>query len=258
MKNLVDLTGRTVIVTGAAQGIGRATCLLALELGANVAAVDLQAEALQSLAAEAVDAPLVTCTGSVSDPAFVQATVDGLVQRFGAVHGLVNGAGIVRAAMIENMSLDQWQQVLDVHLTGSFLWLQAVGRHVIARGQQGDATPCSIVNISSVAGKRGSIGQINYATAKAGMLGMTMSVAREWSKHGIRCNTVCLGPVETPMTTKLRTTEKLANLTLSQVPMGRWAQPEEIARSLCFLLSDAASYTTGQHYGIDGGMHLTS
>lgn len=257
MRNVIDLTGRTIIVTGAAQGIGRACCKLAVELGANVAAVDLQGEVLELLAAEAGANKLMPLVGSVTDETFTERSVTEAVERFGAVHGLVNGAGIVRAAMIEKMTLDQWREVIDVHLTGSFIWTQRVGRHMIKRFHESDATGGSIINISSVAGKRGSIGQINYAAAKGGVLAMTMSVTREWSKYLIRCNTVFFGPVVTPMTEMVRG-EKFNEKILAQVPMHRWAQPEEVVKTLVFLLSDAASFTTGQHYGVDGGQHMSS
>jgi 3-oxoacyl-[acyl-carrier protein] reductase len=257
MRNIVDLTGRTIVVTGAAQGIGRACCNLIVELGGNVVAVDLQADALQSLAEEAGADHVLPLAGSVADEEFAESAVGAAVERFGAVHGLVNGAGIVRAAMIEKMTLDQWRQVIDIHLTGSFIWIQKVGRHMIARHRDGDDTGGSIINISSVAGKRGSIGQINYAAAKGGMLAMTMSVVREWSQYLIRCNTVYFGPVITPMTETVRQ-PKFNDKLMAQVPMNRWAEPEEVVKTLAFLLSDASSFTTGQHYGVDGGQHLSS
>lgn len=256
MKQLVSLQDQVIIVTGAAQGIGMAVARLALDLGAKVAAVDLQGEPLAALAQEFPDRvmPLV---GSVSDPEFVQASVQLVLARFGRIHGLVNNAGIGRPALIEKMTLDQWKVVLDVHLTGSFLWLQAVGRHLIERAKAGDAAPGAIVNITSDAGRRGSIGQINYSAAKAGMLGITMSATREWAKYGIRTNSVSLGVVETPMTEVIRG-ERFKDAILAQIPMGRWAQPEEVVKTICFLLSDAASYVTGQHVGVNGGYHLAS
>ncbi len=257
MHNLIDLTGRTIIVTGAAQGIGRACCKLIAEQGGNVVAVDLQKEALDSLAGEIGTDKVLALAGSVSDEEFAADSVTRAVDRFGAVHGLVNGAGIVRAAMIEKMTLDQWRQVIDVHLTGSFIWIQQVGRHMIKRFNEGDDTGGSIINVSSVAGKRGSIGQINYAAAKGGMLAMTMSVVREWSQYLIRCNTVYFGPVITPMTETVRQ-PKFNDRLMAQVPMNRWAEPEEVVKTLAFLLSDASSFTTGQHYGVDGGQHLSS
>lgn len=256
MKNIVSLQGRVIVISGAAQGIGNAAARLALELGAKVAAVDLQGDPLAALKREFPDRvlPLV---GSVSDPEFVQASIAQVLERFGAIHGLVNNAGISRPALIEKMTLEQWRQVIDVHLTGSFLWLQAVGRDMVARAKGGESTPGAIVNITSDAGRRGSFGQINYSAAKAGLLGLTMSATREWAKYGIRTNSVSLGVVETPMTETIRG-EKFRDGVLAQIPLGRWAQPDEVVQTICFLLSDAASYITGQHIGVNGGYHIAS
>ena len=256
MQNLVSLENKTVIVTGAAQGIGQAVARLALELGANVVAIDLNGGPIQEMAAASAGR-VIAFAGNVADPVFAHSSVDAAIARFGKVDGLVNNAGIGRPAMIEKMTLDQWKQVIDVHLTGSFLWLQAVGRHLLQRAKNGEEAPGSIVNISSDAGRKGSVGQINYATAKAGMLGMTMSAAREWAKYGIRTNTVCFGLVETPMTEIIRG-ERFREGALAQIPMGRWGQPEEVVKTVCFLLSDAASYIIGQHIGVNGGYHLAS
>ncbi|MGH2522726.1 MAG: SDR family NAD(P)-dependent oxidoreductase, partial [Anaerolineales bacterium] len=173
------------------------------------------------------------------------------------VDGLVNCAGIIRPAMIEKMTLQQWNEILEVHLTGAFLWLQAVGGHIVERAKGGEQTRGSIINISSDAGRMGSVGQINYATAKAGMFGMTMSASREWAKFGVRTNTICLGVVETPMTEVIRG-ERFRDGLLAKIPLGRFAKPEEVAPPICFLLSDAASYVVGQHIAIDGGFHMSA
>src|SRR5690606_21944641 len=122
----------------------------------------------------------------------------------------------LRAAMIEKMSLVQWQQVIDVHLNGSFYFTQALGRHWLEKIRAGEKVPAAIVNISSDAGRRGTIGQVNYASAKSALFGLTMSAAREWGKYGIRANAVCFGTVETQMTEKIRTDEKLAETYLQQ------------------------------------------
>lgn len=255
-KNMVSLEGRTIVVTGAAQGIGKAITELAVELGSNVVAVDLNGTTLEAGLAVLPAERVMKVVGSVTNPELASKTIDDAISRFGAVDGLVNNAGIVRAAMIDKMSLHQWQEVINVHLTGAFLWLQAVGRHLVQRAKDGDQRGGAIVNISSDAGRKGSIGQINYAAAKAGLLGMTMTAAREWGKYNIRTNSICFGVVETPMTEVVRG-EKFRDGMLAQIPLGRWAAPEEVVRTVCFLLSDASSYTSGQHIGVNGGFHIS-
>ena len=228
---------------------------MAIDLGARVVGVDLNAEKLEALAT-AKNGHLLPYVGSVADPEFAEATVRDVTSRFGSIHGLVNNAGITRPAMIEKMTLQQWTEVIEVHLTGAFLWTQAVGRTMVKEAKGGQQNSGSIVNISSDAGRAGAIGQINYAAAKSGLLGMTMTAAKEWSKFGVRTNSVCFGVVETPMTETIRG-DKFRDGILAKIPMGRWAQPEEAVKPVCFLLSDAASYITGQHIAVDGGFHIS-
>jgi 3-oxoacyl-[acyl-carrier protein] reductase len=256
MNPIVSLEGRTIVVTGAGQGIGKAIVETAVALGANVVAVDLNGETLGAVAAAQPEGRVLAVEGSVADPALAERAVADAVARFGSVNGLVNNAGITRPAMIEKMTDTQWQEVIDVHLTGSFYWTRAVGKHLVARAKVGEKGGGSIVNISSDAGRKGSIGQINYAAAKAGMLAMSMTAAREWGRYNIRANSICFGVVETPMTEVVRG-EKFRDGMLAQIPMGRWSTPEEVVKAVCFLLSDGASYITGQHLGVNGGFHIS-
>ncbi len=152
MQNPMSLAGKVIIVTGAAQGVGKATAEMALQLGARVGLVDMKGDALREIAARYPD-HTVAYTGSVSDADFVASSMEHALSHFGKIDGLVNCAGIVRAAMIENMTLQTWNEVIDCHLTGSFLWLQAVGAHLVERAKQGEKVSGSIVNISSEAGR---------------------------------------------------------------------------------------------------------
>ena len=248
----MDLQGKVIVITGAGQGIGRAIAKLVVELGGKVVAVDVKPDGVNELVSLLGKERAAAFVGSVADAGFVQQVVADSVKRFGAIQGLVNNAGIVRAAMIDKMSVATWQQVIDVNLSGVFLCLQAVGRHMIERRQSGDKWQGRIVNISSDAGRRGTVGQINYGAAKSGVMGLTMSAAREWAAQDITVNTICFGVVETPMTETIRG-EKFRDRYMAQIPMGRFSTPQEVAQPVCFLLSDAASYITGQHLSVNGG-----
>lgn len=254
--NPMSLDGHVIIVTGAGQGIGRRAAEMALDLGACVVGADVSESITGLVAADDPKAGrYMPVIGNVAEPEFATRLVDESVERFGRVNGLVNNAGIVRAAMIDKMSVETWQQVINVNLSGAFYVLQAVGRHLIERAKAGETHDGAIVNISSDAGRKGTIGQINYGAAKSGVLGLTMSAAREWARYGIRVNSVCFGVVNTPMTETIRG-EKFRDGMLAQIPLKRWAETEETSPPICFLLSRAASYITGQHLSVNGGYHI--
>ncbi|HMA30871.1 MAG TPA: 3-oxoacyl-ACP reductase FabG [Casimicrobiaceae bacterium] len=247
----MQLDGRVALVTGAGQGIGEAIVRAFAAEGARVCISDVVGERAEALAAElgrgGVDALGRRC--DVASRSDVDRLVAEATARFGRIDILVNNAGIIRPAMLHKMSAEQWEAVLAVHLTGSFNCLQAVAPGMMARRYG------RIINVTSTAGVQGTIGQINYSAAKAGIVGMTMSAARELAQYGITVNAVAPGAA-TPMTETIRTDERFRDKYLARIPLGRWAEPSEIAPVFVFFASDAASYVTGQVLAADGGMTI--
>ena len=249
MMNPMAMDGRNVIVTGAGQGIGLAISRLVIELGGQVVGVDMSAPTLESAAAGLPAGKFVPVVGSVTDQAVAHAAVAAGISAFGSIDGLVNNAGISRPALISKMSMESWQAVMDVHVNGSFLFTQAVGQHMLDRASAGEKNPGSIVFVASDAGRRGSLGQINYAAAKSAILSKMV-------RFNVRCNAVCFGVVETAMTEVVRSDERFRDKYLEQIPLGRWSTPEEAATPTVFLLSNAASYITGQILSVNGGFTI--
>ena len=242
------LEGRTAVVTGAGQGIGRAVAERFAREGAKVAVVDVNEENIDEVVAAitAAGGSAISAVCDVSKRGEVTATAERVRAELGEISILVSNAGVTRPAMLWKMTEEQFDQVMDVHVKGSFYWLQEVV------GPMRAAKAGNIIFTTSGAGLIGSVGQINYAVAKAGLLGMTRSAARELAADGIIVNAVAPAAA-TPMTETIRTDERFKELYLEGIPLKRWAEPEEIAGTYVFLASEDSSYLTGQVLSVDGG-----
>jgi len=240
-------TEGVVIVTGANRGIGKGIAKNLVEAGFPVAMVGRSLEKLEEVRKELPAEANVRCyAADVADWEQVQAAVAAIQGDFPSIHGMVNNAGITRDTLLVRMSPEDWQAVLDVNLTGTFLFTRAVSP-IMMRQRSG-----RIVNISSVIGLIGNAGQANYAASKAGIVAMTKSVARELGGRGVTCNAIAPGFIETDMTADLG--DKVRADMLSRIPLKRLGQVEDLAGAVRFLLSADAAWITGQTLVVDGGM----
>jgi 3-oxoacyl-[acyl-carrier protein] reductase len=247
---MARLQGRIALITGASQGIGRAC---ALELAAAGAAVALAARNETKLAdvvkeIETSGGQAAAFALDIASEESIKAAAKAVLERFGKVEILVNNAGITRDGLMLRMKRTDWDDVLTTNLTGAFLLTQAVLSPML-KNRWG-----RIINISSVVGRTGQAGQVNYAASKAGLIGLTRSMAREVASRGITVNAVAPGYIETPMTAVLNEEQRKAMM--AQIPLGRPGTDTEIAQCVAFLASDAAAYITGHVLDVNGGMFM--
>jgi len=244
------LSGRIALVTGASQGIGRACALELARNGATVAVAARSLDKLESVAAEiaAAGGTAKAFALDVASEESIKACAKAVVAEFGAVHILVNNAGITKDGLMLRMKRQDWDDVMTTNLTGAFLLTQALASPML-KARWG-----RIINITSVVGEIGQAGQANYAASKAGMIGLTKSLARELASRGITVNAVAPGYIETAMTAVL-TDEQKAAMTV-HIPLQRVGQDSDIAAAVNFLASEGAGYITGHTLDVNGGMYM--
>lgn len=246
-----SLEGKKALVTGASRGIGRAIAIALAEAGADVAinyAGNAQAASETAAAVEALGRKALLVQADVGKPDAFEKMVGEVLAAFGALDILVNNAGITRDNLIMRMKEEDFDQVIETNLKGVFNGIKAVTRPMMKQRSG------RIINISSVVGSTGNAGQANYAAAKAGVVGLTKTAARELASRGITVNCVAPGFIETDMTDKL--SDEIKSQMAGQIPLARFGRAAEVASVVRFLASDAASYITGQTIHVDGGMYM--
>ena len=246
----MKLKGKVALVTGSSRGVGRAVALgyagegakVVVNYTSNQKAADEVVQEIQAFGSDAI-----AVKADVAQKSEVENLVAAAVDKFGRLDILVNNAGFTRPSLMLKMTEDQWDQVVDIHLKGAFLCAQAAG---IRMKEQNSG---KIINVMSVAGLVGTVGQINYSAAKGGLLSMTKSIARELARYNVCCNVISLGIVATDMTKKIRSDEKLKEIYMNRILLKRFAEPKDISPAFVFLASDDSDYITGQLLCVDGG-----
>jgi 3-oxoacyl-[acyl-carrier protein] reductase len=250
MREGLELKGKVALVTGAAQGIGKAIALLLARNGADLVVSDINLEKAQETAREiqAIERKALAVKVDVANLEDVERMVQAVLEQFHQVDILVNNAGIARDKLILRMTEEDWDVVLDVNLKGTFNCTKAVIRHM-SKQKSG-----KIVNIASVVGEMGNAGQANYSASKAGVIGFTKTIAREFAQRGINVNAIAPGYIETPMTDALP--EKVKEELKRMIPLERLGRPEDVAEAVLFLVSGASNYITGQVLNVNGGIYM--
>jgi len=246
----VELSGKVALVTGAAQGIGKAIAMLLARNEADVVVSDINLEKAQETANEiqGMGRRSVAIKVNVADLKDVERMVEAIVEQFGRIDILVNNAGITRDRLILRMTEEDWDAVLDVNLKGTFNCTKAAIRYM-SKQKSG-----KIVSIASVSGEMGNPGQANYAASKAGVIGFTKTIAREFAGRGINVNAIAPGYIQTPMTDAVP--EKAKEELKRMIPMERLGKPEDVAQAVLFLVSENSSYITGQVLNVNGGIYM--
>ena len=248
------LEGRVAVVTGGGRGIGRGICVAFAKEGADVvvnyASKDQPAQEVVEMIKK-IGKKAVAVKGNVAVKADVDRIIQTAIDNFGKIDILVNNAGVSKPNMLYKMTEDQWNEVVDIHLKGPFLCIQAASKFMMEKKYG------RIINVTSSAGLWGTKGQINYSSAKGGIVALTKSAARELASYGITVNVVQPGYVSTEMFEKVKSDPKLMGIYTGRILLGRFAEPEEVAPTFVFLASDEGSYITGQVLCVDGGLGMT-
>lgn len=246
----MELKDKIALVTGAAQGIGKAIALKLASHGADIVVSDINLERLNEVAKEieGMGRRALAIKANVANSGEVEAMVDEAIGKLGVIHILVNNAGITRDTLLLRMKEEDWDAVMGVNLKGVFNCTRAVVKYM-SKERYG-----RIVNIASIVGEMGNVGQANYSASKAGVIGFTKTVAREFASRNITCNAVAPGFIETAMTQNLP--EKVREELSKQIPMGRLGTAEDVANCVLFLVTSASSYITGQVVNVNGGMYM--
>ncbi|MEW6439830.1 MAG: SDR family oxidoreductase [bacterium] len=272
------LKDRVAIITGSGRGIGRATALLFAAEGARVVVSDLDAAPAQETVAEIRKngGRAIAHVGDVTSPGFAADIVRAAAGEWGAVHILVNNAGFTWDSLVQKMSDEQWDKILDLHLKAPFRILRAAAPYFVDAAKKemeggGKAVPRKIVNISSVAGVSGNLGQANYSSAKSGVIGLTKSMCKEWGRYNVQSNCVAFGVIDTRLTQDkekgitveaggqkiaVGVPEKIRQSFVSMIPLGRVGTPEDAARAILFFASPLSDYVSGQVLVVGGGFSM--